>query len=55
MLKLSILMAFKIVEGFFAFIALIKGFAGSRAKLTEQCGVMRMTAGTFNILFFGEK
>ena len=46
--KQILLMTFKIIERFFAIIALVKCFAGCRAKFTDTVRMIRITTGTFN-------
>lgn len=42
-------MAFEIIKGFFAIIALIQCLAGGAAEFTDQPGIGGMALGTFNI------
>ncbi len=44
-------MALKIIKGFFAFHAAVHGFAGRRAELGNQLGMVRLAVRTLNGFF----
>jgi hypothetical protein len=43
-------MTFKIIEGFFAIVALVQGLAGSGSEVADFVGMERIAHGTLNHL-----